>query len=144
MRYKMKLRTVTVSIVADRDPSEKITDADVAAAACRAIMDKRKLSWAKESFLALYLDTRCRLIGFDVVATGTLNSCLLHPREVFAPALKAFAAQIIVAHNHPSGDTTPSDEDLAITARLAEAGTLLGVPLVDSLVFTPDDARSIT
>ena len=141
-RYAMKLRTVTVSIVADRDPTARaVESAEDAARLFRAIMAKRRLSWAKEHFLALYLDARCVPIGFDVVATGTLTACLVHPREVFAPALKALASSVIVAHNHPSGNPAPSDEDRVLNQRVVEAGELLGVPVVDSLVFTPTRVR---
>jgi DNA repair protein RadC len=89
----------------------------------------------KETFHTLFLDTRHRLLGRVRVSEGTLTSSLVHPREVFAPALRRAAASVVVAHNHPSGDPEPSAEDEAVTRRLLEAGRLLGVPLLDHVVL---------
>ena len=88
----------------------------------------------KEVFVALLLDARHRLRRVEQVSEGTLNSSVVHPREVFAPALREGAAALIVAHNHPSGDPTPSAEDRDVTVRLADAGRLLGVRLLDHVV----------
>lgn len=96
-----------------------------------------------ESFWVLSLDARGRVIGEECVAIGTLTACLVHPREIFAPALRVRAAQVVVAHNHPSGDPTPSEEDLELTERLAEAGALLGIPLVDHVVIGTRGHRSL-
>jgi DNA repair protein RadC len=90
---------------------------------------------AQETFHALLLDGKHRLRRREQVSLGTLNSSLVHPREVFGPALREGAAALIVAHNHPSGDPEPSDEDLAVTRRLLEAGRILGVPLLDHVVI---------
>ena len=89
----------------------------------------------QESFHVLFLDPRHRLRGRQVVSLGTLTSSLVHPREVFAPALRHGAAALIVAHNHPSGDPEPSSEDEAVTLRLLEVGRLVGVPLLDHVVL---------
>ena len=86
--------------------------------------------------MALYLDGRHRPIAHQVVSIGTASASLVHPREVFQPAILVGACAVIVAHNHPSGDPTPSAEDREITRRLAQAGALLGVSLLDSVVFT--------
>jgi len=88
----------------------------------------------KEHFVIFYLDSRNQEIQRQVISVGTLNASLVHPREVFEPAIVNNAAQIIVAHNHPSGDTAPSEEDLEITKRLVEAGKLLGIELLDHVV----------
>jgi len=88
----------------------------------------------KENFIALYLDARNRLIYKETVSIGTLNANLIHPREVFEPAVRYLAAQIIVAHNHPSGDPEPSTEDLAIIKRLAESGKILGIEITDHII----------
>lgn len=88
-----------------------------------------------ETSWVLSLDARLRLIGIEHVATGTLNACLVHPREVFAPAIRARAAHIIFVHNHPSGDPTPSPEDHTLNTRLSEAGMLLGIPLIDHVIL---------
>jgi len=91
---------------------------------------------AREHFVALYLDTRHKPVAHQVVSVGTASASLVHPREVFQPAILVGSSAIIVAHNHPSGDATLSPEDREVTRRLAQAGALLGVPLLDSLVWT--------
>ena len=92
----------------------------------------------KETFHVLLLDTRRRLLERERVSEGTLTTSLVHPREVFAPALRRAAAAVVVAHNHPSGDPEPSAEDRAVTRRLIDAGRLLGVPLLDHVVLGAD------
>lgn len=89
----------------------------------------------RECFIVMMLDTRNSVIGLNVVSTGTLNASLVHPRECFKPCLLANCAAIIMAHNHPSGDPDPSTEDIALTARLKQAGELLGIPVLDHLVI---------
>jgi DNA repair protein RadC len=89
-----------------------------------------------------YLDTRNQEIKRDIVSIGTLNYNLVHPREVFEPAVKNLAASVIVAHNHPSGCLEPSDEDLSLTKRLAQAGKLLGIELLDHVIVTREGFMS--
>lgn len=89
----------------------------------------------KEIFACLMLDTKNRIIGVTKISEGSLNSSIVHPREVFKPALIAGAASIVVAHNHPSGDPAPSREDIEVTRRLCEAGRLLGVDLLDHVII---------
>lgn len=88
-----------------------------------------------EVFYALYLDTKGRLLFESEISRGTLSSSLVHPREVFGPALSRRAAAVLVAHNHPSGDPHPSADDRATTRRLQRAGRLLGIELLDHLVI---------
>lgn len=97
----------------------------------------------KEHFVIFYLNTRNQEIKREVISVGTLNTSLVHPREVFEPAIAHSAAQVIVAHNHPSGDPEPSEEDLAITKRLVEAGKILGIELLDHVVIGRDRWASI-
>jgi DNA repair protein RadC len=87
-----------------------------------------------ERFLVVLLDGRHRVIRPVLTSQGTLTASLVHPREVFAPALREPAAAIVLVHNHPSGDPTPSREDHEVTARLAAAGELLGIPVLDHVV----------
>jgi DNA repair protein RadC len=87
-----------------------------------------------EKVIALHVNTKHRLIGVHVVSVGTLNASLVHPRDVFKGALLANAAGLILAHNHPSGDPTPSPDDRALVSRLLQAGELLGVELLDALI----------
>lgn len=97
----------------------------------------------QECFLALLLDGRHRVRRCELVARGTLTASLVHPREVFGPALREAAAAVLVAHNHPSGDPSPSAEDHAVTRRLGRAARLLGVPLLDHLVLAGNAYRSL-
>lgn len=90
----------------------------------------------REHFVAFYLDTQNCLIERQTISIGTLNSSLVHPREVFEPALSFHAASIIVAHNHPSGELEPSDEDREVTKRLVQAGKLLGIDIIDHIILT--------
>jgi DNA repair protein RadC len=87
-----------------------------------------------ERFLVLLLDGRHRLLRHEMVSQGTLTASLVHPREVFRPALRESAAALLLVHNHPSGDPTPSAEDREVTARLVRAGELLGIPVLDHVV----------
>ena len=93
---------------------------------------------AVEVCVALLLNARHRVIGIHVVGRGTLDSCIVHPRDVFKAALLANAAGVIVCHNHPSGDPTPSPEDRTLCARLRDSGRILGVHLLDFLIVTDD------
>jgi len=90
----------------------------------------------KENFVVLYLDARNKLIYKETVSIGSLNANLVHPREVFEPAVRNLAAQIILAHNHPSGDPEPSEDDLEITKRLVESGKILGIEVIDHIIIT--------
>ena len=92
----------------------------------------------KEHFVALYLNARNELIHREEISVGTVNASIVHPRDVFAPALEHNATAIIVAHNHPSGSPDPSPEDWEVTVRLKEAGKLIGVHLLYHLVLTKD------
>jgi len=91
-------------------------------------------SGRKEHFVAFYLNARSQLLHFETVSIGTLSASLVHPREVFGPAISSSAAALVVAHNHPSGDCTPSAEDKDATRRLIRSGELLGIPLLDHLI----------
>jgi len=89
----------------------------------------------KEEFRAVFLDTRNRVIDTATISVGTLNSSIVHPREVFRAAIKAGSAALILVHNHPSGDPSPSPEDLAITKRLVRAGSMLGIEVLDHIII---------
>lgn len=97
----------------------------------------------KEHFVIFYLDTRNQKIQRDVISVGTLNANIVHPREVFEPAIRCAAAQIIVSHNHPSGDTNPSNDDLEVTKRLADAGKILGIDVIDHVVVSENSFLSM-
>lgn len=97
----------------------------------------------RENFVAVYLDGRHRPIGWRVVSVGTATTSLVHPRETFQPAVCLGAAAVIVAHNHPSGDPNPSSEDVSVTKRLAQAGSILGIKLCDHIVLGSDAFASL-
>lgn len=97
----------------------------------------------KEHFVAFYLDTQGKVIERQIVSIGTLDASLVHPREVFEPAVALHAASIIVAHNHPSGNLEPSPEDTEITKRLIHAGKILGIALVNHVVVTKNKWKVI-
>lgn len=89
----------------------------------------------RERFCVFWLNSANRVLGFEVVTEGTLNSSLVHPREVFRGAIVATAASIIVAHNHPSDNSNPSQEDIAITRQIVESGRIVGIPVHDHIIF---------
>ena len=93
--------------------------------------------------MIICLNTRNRVICINTVSIGSLNASLVHPREVFKPAILANAASIILAHNHPSGETEPSKDDIEITKRVKEAGNLLGIELLDHVIISDSDWKSI-
>jgi DNA repair protein RadC len=98
----------------------------------------------REQFICLYLNARNQVIAHHVASVGTVNACLVHPREVFKVAILKNACAIIVAHNHPSGETEPTEKDIEMTKRLKDTGEILGVELVDHIIVTPDGkTRSI-
>jgi DNA repair protein RadC len=92
----------------------------------------------REHFVGFYLNSRNQVLRREIISIGSLNASIVHPREVFIPALAVSAASLILAHNHPSGDPSPSEEDLAITRRITESGRLLGVELLDHVVVARD------
>lgn len=89
----------------------------------------------KENFIELCLDTKNQIIKEEIISIGSLNANVVHPREVFKTALAVSAAHIIVAHNHPSGDPTPSREDIEVTKKLMEAGKIIGVDVLDHVII---------
>lgn len=97
----------------------------------------------KEQLRGIYLDTHNRVIHDEVISIGTLNSNIVHPREVFRPALEYGAAAVVLAHNHPSGVETPSESDKEITLQLIEAGKIIGIRLLDHLVITKHGYQSV-
>jgi DNA repair protein RadC len=97
-----------------------------------------------ESFQIVLLNTRRRLIGIERISQGTLDTILVHPREVFKPAIAANASALVLVHNHPSGDPTPSEADIKVTRDLIRAGQLLKIDVVDHVILghkTREDGR---
>ncbi len=98
---------------------------------------------AQEVFGILILNTKNKIVAAHEISRGTLNSSIVHPREVFKPAVLHNAAGIICFHNHPSGDTEPSKEDIKITERLVEAGEIMGIMIVDHIIIGDDEYTSL-
>ena len=90
---------------------------------------------AKEQFVVILLNSKNKVIGTEVVSEGSLSSSVVHPREVYAPAMLHHAAAIMVAHNHPSGDPKPSLEDEEVTRMLSRSGKVLGIPMIDHVII---------
>jgi DNA repair protein RadC len=98
----------------------------------------------QEEFWIVTLDTKNQVKNKHRVTVGTLRNSLVHPREVFRPAIHDAAHSIVAVHNHPSGDPTPSDQDISVTERLEQAAEIIGIPLIDHIVVAGDRAISIT
>ncbi|NLF72370.1 MAG: JAB domain-containing protein [Candidatus Anammoximicrobium sp.] len=102
----------------------------------RAILDAEgEIDQAKEHFWALFLDTKGHILRIELVTLGLLDQTMVHPREVFRPAIGISAKSVILCHNHPSGDPEPSDKDIQLTRRLIEAGKLLDVRVLDHVII---------
>jgi DNA repair protein RadC len=97
----------------------------------------------RERFVVFWLDSTNKVMGWEIITEGTLNSSLVHPREVFRGAIVSTAAAVIVAHNHPSGNSEPSREDTETTKQLVESGKILGIPVHDHLIFTHQGYTSL-
>lgn len=96
----------------------------------------------REFFVVAALDIKNQPVSVHVCHVGSLNACIVHPREVMKSAILSNAASILVGHNHPSGNSTPSPEDIAVTKRLAEAGSILGIELLDHIIIGDDEFLS--
>ncbi len=101
------------------------------------LMDEMK-NLQQENLKVLFLNIKNKLIAAETIFVGGLNTSVVHPRDIFRVALKKAAASIVVAHNHPSGDPTPSNEDIQVTKRLIEAGEIMGVKVLDHLIIGGD------
>jgi DNA repair protein RadC len=97
----------------------------------------------KEHFLCLYLNARNQVVHKEVISIGSLSASIVHPREVFRVALQHAVASVLLAHNHPSGDVSPSKDDLELTRRLVKAGELMGIEVLDHLIVGPQEFLSL-
>ena len=96
----------------------------------------------KERFVVFWLSSSNNITDFEIVSEGTLNSSVVHPREVFRGAIVATCANIIIAHNHPSGNQDPSNEDISLTKKLVDAGKLLEISVFDHIIFAEHNYTS--
>jgi DNA repair protein RadC len=124
---------------ADQRPNPVLKSPEDVAAVARSQLKGKK----KEHFLVLCLDTRNRLINHKLVSMGSLDTSIVHPREVFKEAVSSCAASVIFAHNHPSGDPEPSREDIELTKRLVKAGEIIGIDVLDHIIVCDKDYLSL-
>jgi len=118
-----------ISVSIEKDKLKISSPMDVA-----NLMIEEMKYFKKEYFKIIMLDTKNQVISIEDISMGSLNASIVHPREVFIGAIKRSSASIILVHNHPSGDPTPSKEDINITKRLSEAGDILGIKILDHLI----------
>src|SRR3989344_2052309 len=127
------LATIELGRRLQADKRREILSAEDIWNLCADIRDSKK-----EHFAAFYIDTQNCLIERQIISIGTLNASLVHPREVFEPAVRLFASSVILTHNHPSGNCEPSQDDIEITKRLTEDGKILGMDIADHVIITKD------
>lgn len=127
------IQTIRLTMVREGEPLGLVTQPVNVPDIARAALER--MSQDRECFLVLHIDTRNIVTGVDVVSIGSLNGSLVHSREVFKAAILGNAAGLILVHNHPSGDITPSKEDVALTKRLVDAGRLLGIEVMDHVII---------
>lgn len=132
-----------VAALSETSPITQIQSADEAIEYCRKRFARVAEDARQEEFHVVTLDTKHHVIDTHRITVGTLDASLVHPREVFRPAIKDAAAAVILVHNHPSGDATPSPEDLSVTDRLESAGELLGINVLDHIVLGNNSQSSI-
>lgn len=131
-RYRLKLATWTVVREPGQGSPRLLSNPEAAALLAQDLV--KAADHDREHFWILLLNSQNRYLMHAEVLVGTLSASLVHPREVFGPALREGAAGLILVHNHPSGDPTPSREDLTLTRQLAEGGKLLNVRLLDHVI----------
>ncbi|QDV81361.1 JAB domain-containing protein [Stieleria magnilauensis] len=123
--------------------NERLTSTHKAVAFCRLHFARLIAEGLQEEFHVVTLDTKLRMINSHQITVGTLDASLVHPREVFRPAIKDASSSILLAHNHPSGDPTPSREDRRVTEQLTEVGKLIGISVLDHIILGREDCVSI-
>jgi len=133
------VREVTARYIGPRRKSVIIANANIAADFMRKILK----DYAREHFVALYLGGSHRLVSYSVVSIGSATGTQAHPREVLQPAVLVGACAIIIGHNHPSGDLNESDADIAITKVIKQAADILGIRLLDHVIFSHDKFLSL-
>ena len=129
-----------VTLVCEETGQSKVMVQDSTTAA--ALLRPHFAGLDREHFVVVGLDAKHRVIGLNLVSVGSLSLAIVHPREVFKPLILMNASAWICAHNHPSGDVTPSSEDRVLTKRLREAGELLGITLLDHIILANENSYS--
>lgn len=137
-------RRVVDAMHADREPPVKINSSSVAIDYCRRAFARLALDRRQEEFHVVTLDTKLFPIRHHQITVGTLDASLVHPREVFRAAIRDAASSVLLVHNHPSGDPTPSREDFDVTRSLETAGKIIGIQVIDHIVVAGSHAVSIS
>lgn len=134
--YKIdEIKVVSLSVKETSDPPKVDTPEKVFDLWFEPVANAPQFDPEKEHFVMFALNTRNRVKGWQIVTQGIIDAALIHPREVFRPAIVMAASAVIVAHNHPSGDTSPSAEDLKITRQLVDAGAIIGIHCLDHVII---------
>lgn len=135
MRKEQRKRVDIVSVKLCKDSSILYEPRKISSPTHAAILIRRFLSGLdREELIVVTLDTKNQPNNINVCSRGSLNSSIVHPREVFKTAILSNAASILIAHNHPSGEPEPSEEDISITKRIKEAGDIIGIKLLDHII----------
>ncbi len=132
-----------IAALSEAKISVKISSSGEAVAFCQRHFERLASDAKQEEFHIVTLDTKNQIVDTHQITVGTLDASLVHPREVFRAAIKDAASSIILVHNHPSGDPTPSQEDITVTNRLTECGKTLGISVLDHIVLGNPDAISV-
>ena len=150
----------TISLGFDgENPSEKMERVGVAGMLCQELLglDGAVISTTgdalpylsdiknrdREVFKVLHLNARNQVVFEEIIAVGSVSTCIVHPREVFRNAVSAGASSLVLAHNHPSGDVSPSQDDINLTRRLVQAGEIMGIDILDHVIVGKDDFLSL-
>lgn len=123
--------------------NERITSTKQAVEFCQSHFRRLITDGLQEEFHVVTLDTKHRMIDSHRITVGTLDASLVHPREIFRAAIRDTSSAVLLAHNHPSGDPTPSREDITVTDRMTEAGKLIGIDVLDHIVLAREGCLSI-
>lgn len=138
--YIKKLEFQLINIV-----SEKIYTFSDPESIYKSEIVKKELKLAdREKFMAFFLNGRNKVLSYEIISIGSLNSSIVHPRESFKGAIMSSATSIVFVHNHPTGDPTPSNDDIAITKRLVESGKILGIKVLDHIIIGDNDYFSFS
>jgi DNA repair protein RadC len=131
-------------MIVRKSPVVPVLDPESAAAVLQELLRQEDtIDRDKEHFYCIHMNARHRITLVEVVSIGTVNASLVHPRETFRRAIHEGTTSIIVAHNHPSGDVEPSDEDIRVSGKLAEVGKLLEIPVLDHIIFSETEHFSL-
>lgn len=123
--------------------NEPIVSSTIAMEFCKARFHRLIAEGVQEEFHIVTLDTRHRMINTHLITVGTLDASLVHPREVFRPAIRDACSCVLLTHNHPSGDPTPSTEDKEVTRRMAAAGEIVGIAVLDHIIVAKEGCASL-